>query len=287
VKVGVVGATGVLGRALIPMLLEERYTVRAVARSPEKVPSVANLKVVQGDLLVEESAEQWRDLLSGCDAVLHTATAVPADATVPGAWVAHSRLRTEGTRRLLDASLAVHAKYYIQQSIVMAYPDGGGRWLDEDTPLDTSPEHERTAKPVIAMEAMVRAVAPNQMGWCILRGGAFMGPGTDQAQTIDRLRKGKETVPCDGRNFISPIHVADMASAFVAALRRQPPHALFNIVDEPIRQGDYLDRLASLVGTPIPQRDPARPCPPSWRCSNHAARTQLGWSPTHSIWPAS
>ncbi len=284
-KVCVVGATGVLGRALVPLLLERGDRVCALVRDPAKISPAANIEAVRCDLLSADDARKLPDMLSGCEAVLHIATAIPRDPTMPGAWTTNTRLRTEGTPRLLGAALTARATYYVQQSIIMAYPDGGDHWLDEDTPLDTSPGREGITAPVRTMEGMVRAVDPRRLGWCILRGGAFVGPGTAQDQMIEGLRRGIEVVPCDGRNFISPIHVADMATAIVAVLDRLPASAIFNIVDEPLRQGEYLDRLASIVGAATAPRRPDLPCPPSWRCSNHAAQTSLGWTPTHRIWP--
>jgi nucleoside-diphosphate-sugar epimerase len=186
---------------------------------------------------------------------------------------------------LLDASLAAGVERYIQQSITLAYEDGADRWLDESTPFDTSPARARTSGPVIEMESMVRAVLPEEMAWCILRGGSFVGPGTAQDSTIRRLREGVERLPCDGSNYISPVNVADMAAALVAALQLAQGGSIFNIVDEPLRQGDYIDRLATLVGAPLASRDAAAPCPPSLRCSNQAARSALDWSPTQGIWP--
>src|SRR5947209_11513040 len=100
---------------------------------------------------------------------------------------ATTRLRTEGTRRLLDAALAAGAGRYLQQSIVMAYPDGGDRWLDEGTPLDDSPARAAVCAPVAAMEGMLRDTDPERLGWCILRGGIFVGPGTGQDDS-DRAR---------------------------------------------------------------------------------------------------
>lgn len=286
-RVFIAGATGVLGRALIPLLLRQGSSVIALARSPQKVDALVATGVgaSEGDLLAPDMPARLPALLAGCDAVIHIATAIPRNLADPSAWETNNRLRTEGTRRLLDASLAVGVRRYVQQSIVMAYPDGGDRWLDEETPLDTSPERALVCAPVIAMENMVRAVPPKTLSWSILRGGIFVGPGTMQEGAVARLRAGTERVPCDGRNFISPIHVMDMARAVIAALERAPGGSIFNVVDEPIRQGDYLDQLAARVGAPPPPRAPAEPCPPSFRCTNHAARTVLGWTPTRGIWP--
>jgi uncharacterized protein YbjT (DUF2867 family) len=191
-RVFVVGATGVLGRALVPLLLARGHAVRALVRSPERGRQLAEAgaDVVPGDLLEPELAARLPDLVAGCQAVIHAATAIPRDPAAPGAWDATTRLRTEGTRRLLDAALAAGARRYLQQSIVMAYPEGGDRRLDEATPLDDSPARAAVCAPVAAMEGMVRAADPERLGWCILRGGIFVGPGTGQDKLIARARVG-------------------------------------------------------------------------------------------------
>lgn len=287
-RVFIAGATGVLGRSLIPQLLESGQSVRALARSPERTGGLKSekdlIEIVTGDLLAPGMEQRLPEMMEGCDAVMHIATAIPRNPSAPGAWDANTRLRTEGTRRLLDAALAAHVTYYFQQSIVMAYINGGDAWQDENTPLDTSPTRMAVTGPVISMEAMVRAVPVEQMPWCILRGGLFVGPGTGQAETVARIREGKMVVPCDGSNYVSLVNVADMARAFALALTNAMPGTTFNIVAEPLRNGEYLDHIAALLHAPAPPRDPAQPCPPSHRCSNEAAREFLGWTPLHSIY---
>jgi nucleoside-diphosphate-sugar epimerase len=135
------------------------------------------------------------------------------------------------------------------------------------------------------MEDMVRALDASKVTWCILRGGSFVGPDTSQDAVLERLREGTQQVPGDGMNWVSMIHVEDIAAATVAALDRAPAGSTFNITDEPIRNGEYLDRLAAMLGIPQPPRDASVPRPRSWRCSNAAARRDLGWSPRAGIWP--
>jgi nucleoside-diphosphate-sugar epimerase len=285
----VVGATGVLGRLLIPLFLQKGYIVRALVRSNEQARALerAGVEAVQGDLLEAVTVKRLPETMKGCDSVVHIATAIPSisDSSRPGAWERTARLRTEGTQVLLRAALAVSAQRYIQQSIVLAYADGGDQWLDESAPFDASPKRTAVNGPVIAMEEMVRAIAPEQLHWCILRGGSFVGPETMQDEQLAMVRAGHWTVPCDGSNYISPINVADMAAAVVAALESASPASIFNIVDEPIRNGDYCDHLADLLEVPHPPRDSGKRCPRSLRCSNQAARTALGWTPIHGIWP--
>lgn len=285
--VTVVGATGVLGRNLIPRLMQRGDRVRVLARSATRARSLLgpDLDAIDFDLLNSADAEQLPDLLQHADAVVHIATAIPNDFQAPGAWTANTRLRTEGTRSLLAAALVSGVGCYIQQSIVMAYPDGGDAWLDESTPLDDSPAQAAVNAPVIAMEQLVRAVAVERLRWCILRGGIFVGPQTFQDRTRDQLRAGTLAVAGDGRNFVSYVHVADMAEAVIAALDRAPAGSTFNVTAEPVRESEYLDRLAALDGVSPPPRELNRPRPPSRRCIHTAAAQQLAWEPRYGIWP--
>jgi nucleoside-diphosphate-sugar epimerase len=281
VRVFVAGGTGVLGRALIPRLVAGAHGVRAIARRAPAAAAPVGVELVEANLLEDDLV----GLVGGCDAVVHIATAIPADSSAPGAWDLNARLRTAGTRRLVDAALACDVTRYVQQSVVMAYRDGGDTWLDESAPLDDSPGRTAICGPVIEMETMIRAVEPQDLAWAILRGGSFVGAGTADTALIDALRSGDVVVAGDGSNHISPVNVTDMASAVVASLELAPAGSTFNIVDEPIRYGDYVDALADLTGAARPPRAPQMRRPTSWRCRNDAARTVLGWTPRRPIWP--
>ena len=113
----------------------------------------------------------------------------------------------------------------------------------------------------------------------------FVGAGTFQERTAANILSGTQKVLCDGSNFISPVHVKDAARAFAAALIQPVAGVTLNINAEPLRQGAYLDHLADIVGGPRPARDFEQPCPPSFRCSNHAAKALLGWNPVNSLYP--
>jgi len=287
-KIAAVGSTGALGRALIPLLVAEGYEVRAVARSAEKAKKLfpRDVEIAACDLLAPDAHETIAAALQGCEAVLHIATAIPADASAPNAWEANTRLRTEVVRLLLDASINAGANWYLQQGITMSYPDCGDAWITEDTPLDTSPARALITAPVVQMETMIRETPLSSLHWCILRGGSFVGPGTFQDQLIEELRAGQATVPGDGHNYVSFIHVADIASAFFHALKHATPGSIYNIVAEPMRQADYLDQLAAAIGADKPRRDESLSLPPSWRCDNGRAKSVLGWQPVHPIIPA-
>jgi nucleoside-diphosphate-sugar epimerase len=121
-RIAVIGPTGVLGRALVPILVQKGHIVRALARSTAKArrlfPQLR--EIVECDLL-SDSAKDLPAMLDGCDAVVHIATSIHLNFTDADAMKANTRLRTDGTKLLLDASLKVGIRRYIQQSITMAY----------------------------------------------------------------------------------------------------------------------------------------------------------------------
>jgi len=79
--------------------------------------------------------------------------------------------------------------------------------------------------------------------------------------------------------------VQDAAAAYMLAVENAQSGTVYNICDESIRYGEYVDRLAEMIHAPRPRRDSSKPCPPSWRCTNHRALRELGWTPKHNIWP--
>jgi nucleoside-diphosphate-sugar epimerase len=252
VRVFVSDATGPLGRALVPRLVEDRHVVRAAPVD------------AWGDV------DSLRDLLRGCDAVVDVA---------PTACEA-------GRRWLLDAAVACGVPRYVHQSFTTVYRDGGDRWLDEDAPLDDLAGRAVACRSVIEAEAMIRLIDPETVAWTVLRGGSFVGAGTRQDALIERLRSRGAVVAGDGSNYLSLVNVADMASAITAALRYAPAGSTFNIVDEPLRYSDYVDALADLIGVARPPRIAAEPLRMSRRCTNSAARAVLGWLPRNPIWPS-
>jgi nucleoside-diphosphate-sugar epimerase len=289
VKVAIAGATGVLGRALVPKLSEAGHQLRLLVRDTKKAQRIFGEKneIVECDLLAPGMEAKLVTMLAGCDAAIHIATAIPADKKAPNAWDRNTHLRIRGTGRLQRAAIDAGVATYIQQSIISAYRDCGDEWIAEDTWIDQSPERREIAHPVAIMESMIRMFGkqPKPVRWVILKCGNFVGPGTSQDLLVQRIREGKEIIPGDGSQYVSLVHVEDAAEAFVAALERAPSRSLFNICAEPLRYREYVDQLADALGLAHPKRDLSAERPPSHRAINQAAREVLGWEPKGSLIP--
>lgn len=286
-KITVVGATGVLGQNLVPLLIKHGYEVLVLVRSIKKAKKVLppRIEIAEYDLLAPDKKNKLTELLKGSDCAIHIATAIPSDFNMLGAWDTNNKLRTEGTKKFIDASIGAGVKRYIQQSIVMAYCDGGDEWINEEYPLDESPDRELICKPVIEMENHVKNIPENKMDWFILRGGIFVGKGTFQEKTMHDLKNGLNIVTGNGENYVSFVHVADMADAILKSIENEEGKIILNIVDQPLKQIEYLRELSQKIETIPPVQNKKLPTPPSFRCSNLRARYTINWKPNHNIYP--
>ncbi|HTE19934.1 MAG TPA: NAD(P)-dependent oxidoreductase [Armatimonadota bacterium] len=269
-RVFVIGATGVLGRNVIPRLLERGHEVRAVVRQPEQAERLQRLGVraALGDIL---DADSLTAPLIGCDAVLHLATAIPRSQR-PEDWLRNDEIRRDGTRNLLAAARRAGAGRYVQQSITFLYGDRGMRLADEDTPLQPAGRTQSAAD----MEELVRGAG---LEWSILRGGALYGPHTGAEQgwregILDRSLR----LPGEGTGLVSLIHEVDFARALVLAAEAAPPCSVFNVVDdEPVTYRQLYGHVAALLNADVPEA--GGPEIRSLGCSNARLKEHLGWTP--------
>ncbi|GAB3210880.1 NAD-dependent epimerase/dehydratase family protein [Marinactinospora thermotolerans] len=283
-RIFAVGATGVLGRELVPLLTSQGHEVTVMA--PDRLERLPDgVTPLRGDLLDPDL--DLSSALTGHDTVVNLATSMPRSPTAPGAWETNSRVRTEGTRRLAEAVLRAGVTRVVQMSITMAFGDGGDTWLDEKTPFDPTPRREAIVGPVAELEATITALPLGEVSWTVLRGARFVGPGTLQDTHMDQLARGELRLPGDGRAFLSMVHVADFADAVVASLGRPAAGRILNVAAEPVRAAEYYAALAASVGAAPPVWDPSTPSePPSQRVDSRAVRALLGWRPRRGLLPA-
>jgi nucleoside-diphosphate-sugar epimerase len=276
--VAVLGATGVYGRYLLPRLAAAGHRIRALVRTPASATAAV---ACGADVRVADIFDpaSLRAGLQGCDVAINLATALPSPAKLGGDSNTNNRVRREGVPIFLAACAASGVGRVVQQSIAMVHCGGGDAWLDETTPYVAAPSGIVGEAIVVARE-MEDLVAASALDWLILRGALFYGAGTGfDDDWFSRARAGKLRLPETGDDYVSLVHVADMADATVSALARWPSRQRLIVSDnEPARWHDLFGFVAASTGGPHPEAGgPARF--PSFRVRNARARAALGWSP--------
>lgn len=201
-----------------------------------------------------------RDALTGAfaghDAVANLATAMPAmnQSLRTKAFESNTRVRVEGSAAVADAALKAGVGRLIQESVSMLYPDRGAAWIDEDTPIDRYPMADAN----IAAEGSARRFGEAGGNATVLRFGLFYGPGAAHSeQMFAQARHHVAMVLGPSDSYLSSIHLADAASAVVAALHA--PAGVFNVVDdEPLTKCHYAEALASATWAAIWLKGPGR-----------------------------
>ncbi|QYN34729.1 NAD(P)-dependent oxidoreductase [Pseudonocardia sp. DSM 110487] len=296
-RVFVTGGTGAVGRLAVAELAAAGHEVSALARSAERAALLEELGARPVAVSLFDRAALTA-AFADHGAVVNLATAIPSTmrALWSSGWRENDRIRTEGSAAVVDAVLAAGVGRLVQESVVMIYPDRGAAWIDEDVPPEDLPRNRAN----LAAEASARRFTTAGGTGTVLRFGWFYGPGSTQTEEMLRqARLGFPLVLGDADAYTSPIHLADAASAVVAAL--DAPSGTFNVADDvPLPKREFAAALAEAVGrrrwVGVPGRA-ARLLGPrvasllgSLRVSNGRFRAATGWAPRNRSanegWPA-
>jgi nucleoside-diphosphate-sugar epimerase len=173
------GASGVIGRRLVPMLREAGHSITGTTRSPAKAEA---LRLVGAEPVVVDVFDA--DALARAVAraaprvVIHQLTDLPAAPGTPGYEAGlerNAKLRIEGTANLVAAARAAGVARLIAQSIAFVYAPGEGARRESD-PLDVDADGQRK-RTVAAVAALEQATLSMPEG-IVLRYGFLYGPGT-------------------------------------------------------------------------------------------------------------
>jgi nucleoside-diphosphate-sugar epimerase len=299
-KVFVAGASGVIGRHLVPLLAHAGHEVTGMTRSPRRAEGIRAQGA--GAVVCDAfDAEALRAAVAAAnpDAVIHELTDLPI-AMEPRKFKTQlaptNRLRREGTRNLLAAARAAGVNRVLAQSIAFAYAPEGDWVKDEDARLavDAPPPMHAAIGAIAELEQQVL-----EFGGVVLRYGYFYGPGTQFAPDgfyAGLARKRQLPVLGSGEGRWSFIHVDDAAAATVAALEHASP-GVYNIVDDdPARTREWVPVYAASVGAKRPWTLPAwigrlaagrtavTGMTEARAASNAKAKRELGWTPQHASW---
>jgi nucleoside-diphosphate-sugar epimerase len=310
-KVFVAGATGVLGRALVPQLVARGHEVVGMTRSASKQDLLRSLgaRPVVADALDPDAVAQGVATAEP-EVIVHELTALSGTMSVRDARhperfrgaIMTNRLRTEATDYLLAAGRAVGARRFIAQSFgAFRWARSGGAVLTEAEPLDPNPPAALQAA-LVGILHVERAVTEIQWGeGLVLRYGGFYGPGTTisrapDAQMAAAVRKRRFPIIGDGGGVFSHVHVDDASAATVAAVDNGQP-GIYNIVDdEPAPVREWLPVLASALDAKPPRRIPrwlgrlaageaaTLMMTEARGASNEKAKRDLGWQLRYPSW---
>ena len=301
-RVFVAGASGAVGRPLVPKLVAAGHEVTGMTRSESKTEDMrrAGARAVVADVFdvdaLGAAMEEARP-----EVIVHELTALPdrIDFRKADTYAATNRVRTEGTRNLIAAALAAGARRLVCQSIAFAYRMDGEGLKTENDPLlsEAGGAFGSGVSALREMEAMV--LGTDGLAGLVLRYGFFYGPGTyyaaDGTSTHD-VRRRRLPIVGKGSGVFSFIHVDDAADATLAAVERGAP-GVYNVTDdEPAPMTEWVPVFAQAAGAKPPRRVPV------WLArfvagkdvsnfavglrgaSNEKAKRELGWEPAHSSW---
>jgi nucleoside-diphosphate-sugar epimerase len=307
-KIFVAGATGALGRELVPQLVARGHDVVGMTRSASKQDIVRSLgaRPVVADALDPDAVAE-AVASAEPEVIVHQLTALSGkmsmrDARHPERFegaIMTNRLRTEATDHLLAAGRAVGARRFVAQSF------GGFRFADTGGPVQTEADTLDLDSRQPGLEAILyleRAVTAIDWGdGLALRYGGFYGPGTSTSLAPDAvmtalIRKRRFPIVGDGGGVWSHIHVADAAAATAIAAERGRA-GVYNVVDdEPAPVREWLPVLANALDAEPPRRIPrwlgqlaagetaTRMMTEARGASNEKAKRELGWRLRYPSW---
>ncbi len=255
-RVFVTGATGALGRYLVPGLVAAGYEVTATTRTPGKA---ARLREAGAEPVVVDGLDREAVVAAVRAAspgvIVHEMTALAGMRSLrhpDKAFAVTNELRTRGTDNLLAAAARAGTRRVIAQSYAGAAPDkrSGGALKTEADPPDLRPVRSAVQGPaaIAYVDKTVPLAAPEGI---VLRYGSLYGPGASDF-LVDMVRKRQVPVIGGGTGVWSFIEVTDAAAATVAAVGRGAP-GLYNVVDDdPAPVAEWLPYLAQVAGAKPP-----------------------------------
>jgi len=287
-RVFLAGATGVIGRRVVPLLVAAGHRVTAVGRAPDKRAALerAGAAAIELDLFDPAAV---RRAVAGHDVVINLATHIPpsARAFFPGAWRETNRMRQLVSHNLATAVIAGGVGRFIQESFAPIYGDAGDGWIDEDAPVRVA----RYNRGVLDAEAAAGRVTRDGGTGVVLRFAFFYGADSDFTRDAIRfVRRGRAPVLGSPSGFISAVSHDDAATAVIAALA--VPAGTYNVSDDrPLRRREFVDALAEALGVPPPKFFPrwlavlagslGETLARSQRIANGKLRAASGWAPRY------
>lgn len=218
-KVFLAGATGAIGKRLMPLLLDGGYEVFGTTRSETKAAELQAAGATPIVVDVFDAPTLSRAIARiRPEIVIHQLTDLPANlepSRMAEGITRTTRIRTEGTRNLVTAAMESGVHRLIAQSLACWVYAPGPQPYSENDPLDLSAEGTGAivVEGVVTLERLTTASPP--LEGVVLRYGQIYGPGTGFGEAIGS----------------APLHVDAAAHAALLAIERAKP-GIFNIAED-------------------------------------------------------
>jgi uncharacterized protein (TIGR01777 family) len=251
-KIALTGATGFIGRRIVPALLARGDEVVAFTRDPARA-SLPGVRVVGAEL---EHPGAWGAELAGCDAVINLA----GEPLAGKRWDARQKQllrdsRIETTRNLVEAIAKLDAKpaALISASGVDYYPfaqTSVGDFDDDEVTEADPPGEDFLARLCAAWEAEAREAEKLGVRVATMRTGVVLGDGGALAklETPFKLFAGGRIG--DGRQWMAWIHIVDVVDAYVCACSDDGYRGPINLVTESVRNAAFAKMLGAVLHRP-------------------------------------
>jgi nucleoside-diphosphate-sugar epimerase len=301
-RVFVAGATGAIGRPLVPQLIAAGHEVTGMTRSEERAEAL-RAKGAEAVVCDAHDGEATHAAVAAArpDVLVHQLTDLPQDFSPRYEYGRTGALRAVATRNLIAGAREGGAGRVVAQSISFILAPVGD-WVKDETAPTMEPDQvpDDFARALLDTLTMERQVLGAQgMEGLVLRYGFFYGPGTWYARGTElekQFEKRRFPVVGSGDGVFSFIHVEDAAAATVAAVERGASGVYHVTDDEPAPAREWIPAFADAVGAKPPRRVPvwlarlvagkgnAASLTTMRGASNEKAKRELGWRPRYASW---
>lgn len=233
---------GYVGVSLGERLVAEGHEVLGLRRSPggDEDLIAAGIQPLTGDIT---NARDLAALPGPFDWVVNLVSSSRGGAEV------YREVYLEGTRKILEWLESAPPRKYIHTSSTSVYGQTDGSWITEDAPTEPATE---TSRILVETEGLLLDAA-KECGFpaVVLRAAGIYGPG--RGHLFLKYLRDEAVLSGDGGRFLNMIHLDDLVTAIVVALREAGPGEIYNVADdEPVSQAAFFRWLSGALGRPMP-----------------------------------
>jgi nucleoside-diphosphate-sugar epimerase len=247
----VTGATGFVGRALLPRLVSDGWRVRAAVRvsSPAMPAGVEAMEV--GDIGPDTG---WHEALAGVDAVVHLAArAHVLDESSPDAFALYRAVNALGALKLAEAAAAAGVRRFVFLSSVRVHgARSAGAPFTESSPLAAEDPYGQSK--IEAESGLAQIARATQLEPVVLRPPLVYGAGArgNFARLVRLVGQGMPLPLASVRNRRSLIYVGNLVDAIVRSLEHPAATGRTFLVSdgEDISTPELVRRIARALGRP-------------------------------------